>query len=70
MMWKYNSQDTKSEIETALQAAKEEFPKGVIKGLRDNAGINFSNQQTVSHQIRISGDLHQKIIDFANNNSL
>ena len=69
MMWKYNSQDTKSEIETALQAAKEEFPKGVIKGLRDNAGINFSNQQTVSHQIRISGDLHQKIIDFANNNS-
>ena len=59
MMWEYCSSDTKKDIKTAVHAAKDEFPKGVIKGLRDNAGINFSNPQAVSHQTRVTGDIKQ-----------
>ena len=70
MMWGFCSPDTKKEIKAAVNAAKEEFPKGVIKGLRDNAGINFSNPQTVSHSSRNTGEaLKQKIVDFAVKNS-
>ena len=69
MMWEFCSSDTKKDIKTAVHAAKDEFPKGVIKGLRDNAGINFSNPQAVSHQTRVTGDIKQKIIDFAVKNS-
>ena len=68
-MWKFCSQDTKREIKAAIQAAKDEFPTGVIKALRDNTGINFSNPLTVSNQLRNTGDLHQQIVDFANMNS-
>ena len=68
-MWEFCSSDTKKDIKTAVHAAKDEFPKGVIKGLRDNAGINFSNPQAVSHQTRVTGDIKQKIIAFAVKNS-
>ena len=69
MMWEYCSQETKKDIKCAVNAAKSEFPKGVINGLRVNAGINFANPLTVSNQSRNTGDLKQKVEEFAVKNS-
>ena len=69
MMWEYCSQETKKDIKCAVNAAKSEFPKGVINGLRVNAGINFANPLTVSNQTRNTGDLKQKVEEFAVKNS-
>ena len=69
ILWKNCNPDVKKEIKAAVQASKEEFPKGVIKGIRDQAGINFSNPLSVSQPTRSTGDLKEKIEAFAIRNS-
>ena len=68
-VWKNFSPDLKKEFKAAVQASKEELPKGLIGGIREQAGINFSNPLPISDTTRGSGELKQKILDFATKNS-
>ena len=68
ILWKHCTPDLKKELKVAFQASKEEMPKGVISGIREQAGINFSNPLSVSQPTRHS-DIKTKIEDFANKNS-
>ena len=69
ILWKNCNQDTKKEIKAAVNISKDEFPRGVLRSLRDNTGINFSNPLTLSQPNRVSGDLQHKIEEFAILNS-
>ena len=42
-LWKNCTPDRKKELKVAMNASKEELPKGVMKGIRVQTGINFSN---------------------------
>ena len=68
-MWKYCNQNTKRDIKAALEAAKDEIPKGTLRGIRDQAGLNFSNPATESVTSRGSDELKTKIEVFAHTNS-
>ena len=68
-VWKNCGPDLKKGFKAAVHASKEELPRGVISGLRDQAGINFSNPLPLSDTTRGTGDLKQKILDFAIKNS-
>ena len=68
-VWKNCSPDLKKDFKAAVHASKEELSKGVISGIREQAGINFSNPLPISDSTRGSGDLKQKIQDFAIKNS-
>ena len=59
-MWKYCNQETRRDIKAAIEVAKDEFPKGTLRGIRDTTGINFSNPPTASNA---------KIEEFAHRNS-
>ena len=48
-MWKYCNQETRRDIKAAIEVAKDEFPKGTLRGIRDTTGINFSNPPTASN---------------------
>ena len=69
ILWKNCTPDLKKELKVAMNASKEELPKGVMKGIRVQAGINFSNPLGASLPTRGSNDLKSKIEDFANKNS-
>ena len=68
-MWKYCNQETRRDIKAAIEVAKDEFPKGTLRGIRDTTGINFSNPPTASNATRGSGNLKSKIEEFAHRNS-
>ena len=69
IIWQHFSPEIKKEVKSALQVAKEELPAGTLRGLRDNANINFSNPLPPSATSRGSGDLKKKVEEFAVNNS-
>ena len=68
-VWKFCSPDLKKDFKAAVQASKDELPKGVIRGIRDHAGINFSNPLPITDSTRGTGDLKVKIHDFATKHS-
>ena len=69
ILWKNCTPDLKKELKVAMNASKEELPKGVMNGIRVQTGINFSNPLGASLPTRGSNDLKHKIEDFANKNS-